>query len=216
MRKYCSLHHCLLLLAFMAIHLFQVRLARLCRLQADKNDVYVLPKLLDEKVATLHLPVLGAALTVPIQEHTDSQSFEVEGPLCSCGAHCPYSGTHRTGFKVGGPLCSSLVRIKKILQVSRVRAPCARPALTVLTQEHTDFTGFKGEGPLCSSGAHCPYSGTRSFSRRQRGRPLQVRTLPVLSCKVQSRLLHLGTPSVLVHVPGAQMVAKRRLAEPCG
>merc|ERR1712107_754166 len=30
-----------------------------------KNDVYLLPKELDEKVASLHLPALGAELTVP-------------------------------------------------------------------------------------------------------------------------------------------------------
>ena len=35
-----------------------------------KDDVYLLPKLPDEKAATSHLPVLGAALTVLTQEHT--------------------------------------------------------------------------------------------------------------------------------------------------
>ena len=57
---------------------------------------------------------------------------------------------------------------------------------------------------------------TSSFSRCQRGRPLQQRTPPVSSCEVQPRLLHLCTPSVLVHVPGTEMVAERLLVEPCG
>ena len=37
---------------------------------AYKDDVYLLPKLPDEKAATSHLHVLGAALTVLTQEHT--------------------------------------------------------------------------------------------------------------------------------------------------
>merc|ERR1711933_259012 len=36
-----------------------------------KNQVYLLPKDLDEKVAALHLPALGAVLTVPTQEQAD-------------------------------------------------------------------------------------------------------------------------------------------------
>ena len=32
---------------------------------AYRNDVHLLPKLLDEKVPTLHLPALGGVLTVP-------------------------------------------------------------------------------------------------------------------------------------------------------
>merc|ERR1712039_891893 len=36
--------------------------------KAYKNDVYLLPKELDEKVASLHLPALGAQLTTLSQE----------------------------------------------------------------------------------------------------------------------------------------------------
>merc|ERR1711978_23630 len=36
-----------------------------------KNDVYLLPKHLDEKVARLHLPAVGADLTVLTQEQAD-------------------------------------------------------------------------------------------------------------------------------------------------
>merc|ERR1719230_179754 len=36
-----------------------------------KNEVYLLPKELDEKVAKLHLPALGANLTVPTKEQAD-------------------------------------------------------------------------------------------------------------------------------------------------
>merc|ERR1712138_95722 len=39
--------------------------------KAYKNDVYLLPKLLDEKVAALHLPALGANLTVLTNEQAD-------------------------------------------------------------------------------------------------------------------------------------------------
>merc|ERR1739849_20450 len=46
-----------------------------------KNDVYLLPKELDEKVAKLHLPALGAHLTVPSKEQADYIGVKVEGPF---------------------------------------------------------------------------------------------------------------------------------------
>jgi len=46
-----------------------------------KNDVYVLPKHLDEKVARLHLEKLGATLTVLSQEQADYIGVAVEGPF---------------------------------------------------------------------------------------------------------------------------------------
>merc|ERR1711972_591743 len=46
-----------------------------------KNDVYLLPKSLDEKVASLHLPALGAELTVPTQEQADYIGVKVSGPF---------------------------------------------------------------------------------------------------------------------------------------
>jgi len=45
-----------------------------------KNDVYLLPKHLDEKVARLHLPMLGADLTVLTKEQADYIGHPVEGP----------------------------------------------------------------------------------------------------------------------------------------
>merc|ERR1719293_369261 len=39
--------------------------------KAYKNDVYLLPKELDEKVASLHLPALGAKLTTLSKEQAD-------------------------------------------------------------------------------------------------------------------------------------------------
>jgi len=45
-----------------------------------KNDVYVLPKHLDEKVARLHLDKLGATLTVLTQEQADYIGVSVAGP----------------------------------------------------------------------------------------------------------------------------------------
>merc|ERR1711879_94257 len=45
-----------------------------------KNDVYLLPKDLDEKVARLHLPALGARLTELSQEQADYIGVKVAGP----------------------------------------------------------------------------------------------------------------------------------------
>merc|ERR1719262_383072 len=48
-----------------------------------KNDVYLLPKHLDEKVARLHLPALGAKLTELTQEQADYIGVKVDGPYKS-------------------------------------------------------------------------------------------------------------------------------------
>merc|ERR1711990_838137 len=48
-----------------------------------KNDVYLLPKHLDEKVARLHLPALGAQLTELTKEQADYIGVKVEGPYKS-------------------------------------------------------------------------------------------------------------------------------------
>ncbi|WP_270373773.1 adenosylhomocysteinase [Marinicauda sp. Alg238-R41] len=45
-----------------------------------KNDVYILPKHLDEKVAALHLPKLGARLTELSPEQSDYIGVEQKGP----------------------------------------------------------------------------------------------------------------------------------------
>jgi len=46
-----------------------------------KNGVYKLPKVLDEKVARLHLKSLGAKLTVLDKEQADYIGVPVEGPF---------------------------------------------------------------------------------------------------------------------------------------
>jgi adenosylhomocysteinase len=46
-----------------------------------KNDVYLLPKNLDEKVASLHLPALGAEMTILSKEQADYIGVKVEGPF---------------------------------------------------------------------------------------------------------------------------------------
>merc|ERR1712226_535871 len=46
-----------------------------------KNDVYLLPKELDEKVASLHLPFLGAELTTLTKEQADYINVKQEGPF---------------------------------------------------------------------------------------------------------------------------------------
>merc|ERR1712186_102678 len=48
--------------------------------KAYKNDVYLLPKELDEKVARLHLPALGAQLTTLTKEQADYIGVPVDGP----------------------------------------------------------------------------------------------------------------------------------------
>merc|ERR1712151_403738 len=45
-----------------------------------KNDVYLLPKELDEKVARLHLPALGAQLTALSKDQADYIGVKVDGP----------------------------------------------------------------------------------------------------------------------------------------
>jgi len=46
-----------------------------------KKQVYVLPKRLDEKVAALHLPKLGAKLTKLSDEQAKYIGVSVEGPF---------------------------------------------------------------------------------------------------------------------------------------
>merc|ERR1712150_451338 len=46
-----------------------------------KNEVYLLPKALDEKVASLHLPALGAELTKLSKEQADYIGVKADGPF---------------------------------------------------------------------------------------------------------------------------------------
>ncbi|MEC8836575.1 MAG: adenosylhomocysteinase, partial [Pseudomonadota bacterium] len=46
-----------------------------------QNDVYVLPKHLDEKVAALHLDKLGVKLTKLSQKQADYIGVPVDGPF---------------------------------------------------------------------------------------------------------------------------------------
>ena len=49
--------------------------------KAYKNDVYLLPKELDEKVARLHLPSLGADLTELTKAQSDYLGISAAGPF---------------------------------------------------------------------------------------------------------------------------------------
>jgi len=49
--------------------------------KAYKNQVYLLPKYLDEKVANLHLPALGAELTRLSKEQADYIGVKADGPF---------------------------------------------------------------------------------------------------------------------------------------
>jgi adenosylhomocysteinase len=48
--------------------------------EAYENKVYILPKLLDEKVARLHLKKIGAHLTELSKEQANYINVPVEGP----------------------------------------------------------------------------------------------------------------------------------------
>merc|ERR1711918_224048 len=59
----------------------QLDLLKNCRENKTyKNEVYLLPKELDEKVARLHLPALGANLTKLSKEQADYIGVGLEGP----------------------------------------------------------------------------------------------------------------------------------------
>merc|ERR1711935_665311 len=47
----------------------------------ESGKVYVLPKVLDEKVAKLHLDALGAKLTILSKEQSDYVGIPIEGPF---------------------------------------------------------------------------------------------------------------------------------------
>ena len=49
--------------------------------EAYKNDVYILPKHLDEKVARLHLARIGVQLSELTKEQADYIGVTVEGPF---------------------------------------------------------------------------------------------------------------------------------------
>merc|ERR1712019_172386 len=63
-----------------------------------KNEVYLLPKELDEKVARLHLGALGAELTTLIKEHRREGGGPLQGrhlPLLSGREPCTAFYAHR-------------------------------------------------------------------------------------------------------------------------
>merc|ERR1712014_36697 len=61
--------------------LAQLDILKNCRqAQNYKNDVYLLPKELDEKVARLHLGALGAEMTTLSKEQADYIGVKVDGP----------------------------------------------------------------------------------------------------------------------------------------
>jgi len=60
--------------------LAQLDLVKNTKEKKYKNDVYLLPKELDEKVARLHLDALGAELTTLSKEQADYIGVKIEGP----------------------------------------------------------------------------------------------------------------------------------------
>merc|ERR1711967_105725 len=62
--------------------LAQLDILKNCReAQNYKNDVYLLPKYLDEKVAALHIPALGASMAVLSKEQADYIGVKAAGPF---------------------------------------------------------------------------------------------------------------------------------------
>merc|ERR1711918_275723 len=60
----------------------QLDILKNCRQAKNyKNDVYLLPKVLDEKVAALHLPACGASLTKLTKEQADYIGVGEVGPF---------------------------------------------------------------------------------------------------------------------------------------
>jgi len=52
-------------------------------MEDTKNEVYTLPKELDEKVAKLHLEACGAELTILSKDQADYLGVKIEGPFKS-------------------------------------------------------------------------------------------------------------------------------------
>ena len=69
---------------------------------SNKPGVYVLPKVLDEEVARLHLAKLGVQLTQLTKEQADYIGVAVEGPYKP--STIDIDGSRPTIFSEGGPL----------------------------------------------------------------------------------------------------------------
>jgi len=61
--------------------LVQAQVRRVAVTKAYENGVYLLPKELDERVARLHLPVLGADLTEMTKAQADYLGISAAGPF---------------------------------------------------------------------------------------------------------------------------------------
>merc|ERR1712194_636018 len=61
--------------------LAQLDLLKNMKTKAYKNDVYLLPKILDEKVAALHLPALGAEMTKLSKKQAEYIGVGDNGPF---------------------------------------------------------------------------------------------------------------------------------------
>ena len=93
----------------------------MCQPHSGKNNVYHLPKQLDEIVASLLRLAHGAEPNVLAQEHT--VSWDIDVTVCSCQLRClPFPS--------------------KTLSVSGEIAP----SCTAFTHEHTDSWCFEVEG----------------------------------------------------------------------
>ena len=103
---------------------------------AYKYGVYLLPKQLDEKVAELHFPVLGPALTFFAQEHPSSFLLDVvvfHEPVLLHFDLLTYSNDTSA--------CEDEVYLfSKELdeEVAKLHIPALGAELTVLAQEHAD------------------------------------------------------------------------------
>merc|ERR1712224_412147 len=69
-----------------------------------KNDVYLLPKALDEKVAAPHLPALGAEMTIMTQAQADYIGVPVAGPFKGPAYRLSAGGMPRCGEAISAAL----------------------------------------------------------------------------------------------------------------
>ena len=127
--------------------------------KAFKTDVQLLPKELDEKVVKLHLPALGAELTVLTREQAVFMVVEAQGPFkdphkrygavrfsrWSCVVHFIFTVLHGVTVLASGRLLNLLpVQLDVRPQVDRFVFPDVHR--TVFAQEHADYIGIKVEG----------------------------------------------------------------------
>merc|ERR1712080_694233 len=79
-----------------------------------KNDVYLLPKELDEKVASLHLPALGAELTKLSKEQADYIGVKQTGPFMAIPIDTEQQISFPKARGRGNAVCLAAVFVRRL------------------------------------------------------------------------------------------------------